>query len=125
MQNIEIIIRGVQARMSLRPQRRTKNNKVLRYARMDDIHRAHRPAGVVEDPFARVGVERDELVVVVLGGGDVGCLGVFGCEVLDDVVDYAREVLSVCLDCVVRDGVDEGRVEDVELVLWCEQEKAS
>lgn len=58
-------------RMTLCPQRGAKHNQILGDGRMDDEHRAHRPARIVEHPFGRVrdvGVDRPGGV----GDGQVG-----------------------------------------------------
>lgn len=106
-QNIEVVVRGVHARVSLRPERRPKDDQVLSDARVDDVHRAHGAACVVEHPLGRVGVERDSRGGV--GGGEVG----------DDVLDH--EVYIVRLRGGgyggFRDLVNGRRIEDVPSVL--------
>ena len=76
-QNIKIIISSMQPRMSLRAQRRPKNNKILRNARVDDVHRTHRSTRIVEHPFGRVWIEPD--LGVWVREGEVG----------EDVLDHA------------------------------------
>ena len=126
LQNMEIIITGVQARMSLRAERRPKDNKVLRQARMDDIHRAHRAARVAEDPLVRARIQGDTLAVAAPRGGGDGAeeregrgrgLWVLGREVREDVVDHGARVVPVRGHAGLGDGVDEFGVEDVELFL--------
>jgi len=65
----------MQPRMPLRAQRRPKYNEVLRDARVNDVHCTHRPARIVEHPFAGIGVDGD------LSGGV--CQGEVGDNVLD------------------------------------------
>lgn len=106
-QDIEVIVRGVQPRMSLRAEGSTEDDEILGDAGVDDIHRTHGAPGVVEHPFGGVGVQSD------LGGG------VGGGEVLDDVVRHERGVVGFG---GVGDGglgqlVKVGRVKDVPPVL--------
>ena len=56
-QDIEIVISGVQPRVSLRPQRRAKDDQVFGDTCVDNVHGAHCAAGVVEYPFFLVGVD--------------------------------------------------------------------
>ena len=81
-EDIEIIIGGVQPRVPLRTEWRSKDNEVLGNAGMDDIHGTHGAAGIVEHPLVLVSVE------TYVGGR------VRGREVCDDVVDHARWVVG-------------------------------
>ena len=56
-QDVEIIISGVQPRVSLRPQRRAKDDQVFGDACVDDVHGAHGAASIVEYPFLFVRVD--------------------------------------------------------------------
>ena len=57
-EDVEVIVCGVKARVTLRAERRPEDDEVLRDARVHDVHRAHRPARVVKDPLRAVGVDR-------------------------------------------------------------------
>ena len=50
-EDVEVVVRGVEARVALGAERRAKDDEVLGDARVDDVHRAHRAAGVVEHPL--------------------------------------------------------------------------
>ena len=65
--NVEVVIGGMKARVALRAERRAKDDEVLGDARVDDVHRAHRAAGIVEHPLGAVRVER--YACVGIGGG--------------------------------------------------------
>ncbi len=66
-QNVKIVISGMQPRVSLCAQRRAEYDEVLSDARVDDVHRAHRTAGVAEDPFVLARVEGNERGGIVRG----------------------------------------------------------
>lgn len=68
---------------------------------VDDIHRTHSTAGVVEHPL---------LMLVQVGGSDLFL------ELGDDVVDDGAGVITVGLDGALGDIVQMLMVEDVELV---------
>lgn len=104
---MEIIIGGVTASVALCAQGCAEYNEVLGYGSVDDVHGAHCPAGIVEDPLA---FERRDLLRVFLlfGEGEVGAgVGVVGewvrCDVgavgflkaSDDVVGYAGGGIGV------------------------------
>jgi hypothetical protein len=76
-EDMEVVVGGVKARVALRTERRAEDDKVLGDARVDDVHRAHRAAGIVEHPFGAVRV--DGYARVGIGGGEIG----------DDVRDQA------------------------------------
>lgn len=68
-EDMEVVVGGVKARVALRTERRAKDDEVLGDARVDDVHRAHRAAGIVEHPFGAVRVDRYARVGVGIGGG--------------------------------------------------------
>ena len=76
-EDMEIVVGGMKARVALRTEWRAKDDEVLGDARVDDVHRAHRAAGIVEDPFGAVRVER--YARVGIGAGEIG----------EDVRDHA------------------------------------
>lgn len=69
-EDMEVVISRVKARVALGTEWRAKDDEVLSDARVDDVHRAHRAACIVEHPFGAVRVERYARVGV--GGGEVG-----------------------------------------------------
>lgn len=81
-EDVEVVVGGVEARVTLGAERRAKDDEVLGDARVDDVHGAHRAAGVVEDPLRAVRVER--YVRARVGRGEVG----------EDVRDHARGVVG-------------------------------
>lgn len=78
-EDMKVVVGGVKARVALRTERRAKDDEVLGDARVDDVHRAHRAAGIVKDPFGAVRVDRYARVGVGVGGGKIG----------EDVRDHA------------------------------------
>lgn len=107
-QNVKVVVGGMQPRVPLRPEWCSEDDQVLGDARVDDIHRAHCAAGVVEHPFGRVRVERDLRRWV--GSG----------EVCDDVGYHARSVVWRGCNGCLRKFVDRGWVEDIPSVLLLE-----
>ena len=109
-QNIEIVVRGVQSRMTFRSQWCAEDDQVLGDARVDDVHGTHSAARVAEHPFLLVWVKPDLSRWVRCG------------QVGDDVVDHGIGVRWV------RSGRDSGLrklvkrlgVEDIPLIL-CSQ----
>jgi hypothetical protein len=67
---------------------------------MDDVHRAHGTAGVIEDPF---------LVLV-----DVARQADLAAQLVDNVPDDGARVVAVRLDAAFRDVVELVQLEDVE-----------
>lgn len=67
---------------------------------MDDVHGAHRTAGVVEEPLL-LGVDVARVLLVELG---------------DDVVDYRRHVAAMGLDGARLQVAQVLQIENVELV---------
>jgi len=99
-EDVEVVVGGVEARVALGAEGRAKDDEVLGDARVDDVHRAHRAARVVEDPFGAVRVDREARAWV--GRGEIG----------DDVGDHARRVVgrhgeSGQLELVEMDGIKE------------------
>jgi hypothetical protein len=94
-EDVEVVVGRVEARVALRAERRAKDDEVLGDARVDDVHRAHRAAGVVEDPFGAVRVER--YARARIAGG----------EIAQDVRDHAG--------CVVGRGGERGELQLVEM----------
>ena len=66
-EDMEVVVGGVKARVALRTEWGAKDDEVLGDARVDDVHRAHRAAGIVEHPFGAVRVDRYPRVGI--GGG--------------------------------------------------------
>ena len=106
-QDIEVIIRGMNATVSFSTDRSTEDDQVLGNTGMDDVHGTHSTASVVEHPFLGVGVESDD-------AGGVG----FG-EVGDDVVNHVICVIgSWCGgDGFLGEFVEVFRSEDIPPVL--------
>ena len=104
-ENVEVVVRGVHARVALGTDGRAEDDEVLGDARVDDVHRAHRAPSVVEHPLRGVGVEGDD-------GGRV-----FRGEVGDDVGDNSVNVIWVCLDRILGEGVEGLGIEDIPAVL--------
>ena len=50
-EDVEVVVGGVETRVALGAERRAKDDEVLGDARVDDVHRAHRAAGIAEHPF--------------------------------------------------------------------------
>lgn len=69
-EDMEVVVGGVKARVTLRTEWRAKDDEVLCDARVDDVHRAHRAAGIVEHPFGAVRVDR--YARVGIGGSKIG-----------------------------------------------------
>ena len=104
-EDVEIIIGGVQARVTLGAKGRAEDDEVLGDAGVDDVHRAHRAACVAEHPFGAVGV--DGQAGAWVSGGEIG----------EDVRDHARCVIwgrsnGGELELVEMDGI-----EDIPLIL--------
>ena len=83
-EDMEVVVGGVEARVALCAERRTKDDKVLGDARVDDEHRTHRATSVVEHPFRAVRVDR--YVRGRIGGGEIG----------EDVRDHTRCAVGRC-----------------------------
>ena len=83
-EDVEVVVGGVEAPVSLRIERRAKDNQVLRDARVDHVHRPHRAARVVEHLFRAVRVDRDARAWVRRG------------QIGDDVRDHTRCVVGRC-----------------------------
>jgi hypothetical protein len=94
-EDMKVVVGGVKARVSLRTEWRAKDDEVLCDARVDDVHRAHRAAGIVEHPFGAVRVDR--YARVGIGGGKIG----------EDVRDHAW--------CVVGRRGERGELQLVEM----------
>ena len=62
-EDVEVLVGGVEAQVSLCTERRAKDDRVLRDAR---VRRANRAARVVEDPFRAVRVDRDARACVAV-----------------------------------------------------------
>jgi hypothetical protein len=54
-QDVEIVVRGMTARMPFRSQRCAEDDEVFCYGGVEDVHGAHCSTGVVEEPFRLVG----------------------------------------------------------------------
>lgn len=104
-EDVEVVVGGVEARVSLRTERRAEDDEVLRDARVDHVHRAHRAARVAEDPFGAVRVERDARARI--GRGEIG----------DDVRDHARCVVGRCGERGQLELVQMDRIKDVPSIL--------
>ena len=94
--------------MPLRTKRSAEDEDILGDARVDNVHRAHRAARVVERPLLRVGVQPDV-------GGSVG-----RSEVCDDVLRHERGVVRGWCggDGGLRELVQALGVKDVPPVLY-------
>lgn len=105
--DVEIIISSMQPRMSLRAERRPKDNEVLSDARVDDVHPAHRAACVAEDPFGRVGVDGDDGRRVRVA------------EIRADVLYHEMDIIRFgrSCDCGARELVQALGREDIPPVL--------
>lgn len=51
LEDMEVVVGGMEAGMSLGSKGGAKNDQILGDGRMDDIHGAHRTSGVVEHPL--------------------------------------------------------------------------
>lgn len=117
-QDVEVVVGGVQARVPLRAQRRPEDDEVLGDRRVDDVHRTHRAAGVVEDPLVLARVERDHFScggVLRVGRGKVG----------DDVGDHGARVVAVRGHRCLRELVEGFGVENIPLMLHTFRETSS
>ena len=104
-EDVEVVVGGVHAGVALRAHGGAEDDEVLGDARVDDVHRAHRAAGVAQHPLGGVGVQGDR-------GGRV-----FGGEVGDDVGDYGVDVIWMGGDGRLREFVQIAGVEDIPPVL--------
>jgi len=104
-EDVEVVVGGVEAGVSLRTQRRAKDDQVLRDARVDHVHRPHRAPRVVEHPFRAVRVDRDARAWV--GRGQIG----------DDVRDHARCVVGRCAERRQLELVQMDRIKDIPSIL--------
>ena len=103
--DVEVVVRGVHAGVTLSTERCPEDDEVLGDARVDDVHRTHGAAGIAEHPLGGVGVEGED-------GGRV-----LGSEVGYDVGDDSVDVVWVRLDRVLRESVESFRSEDIPAVL--------
>ena len=101
-EDVEVLMGGVEAQVSLRTERRAKDDQVLRDAR---VRRAHRAAHVVEDPFRAVRVDRDARACVRRG------------QIGDDVRDHARCVVGRCGERGRLELVQMDRIKDIPSIL--------
>lgn len=108
-EDMEVVVGGVKARVALRAERRTKDDEVLGDARVDDVHRAHRAAGIVEHPFGAVRVDR------------YACVGVGGGQIGEDVRDHAGCVVGGRGESGELQLVEMDRVENVPSILAVEK----
>lgn len=106
-QNVEIVVRRVDPRVPLRAERGAKDDEVFSDAGVDNIHRAHCAACVIEDPLGLVWVYAHD------GRGR----GVGLCQVRDDVGYDSRCVVGRGGDGGVGELVEEDGVKDVPPVL--------
>ena len=79
-ENMEVIIRGVNASVSLGSKWCTEDNKVFCDARMDDVHRAHGTSSIVKHPFL-VGIKAYVVIRVRFS------------EIRDDMRDHASGIV--------------------------------
>lgn len=82
-QNVEIVIGGVNASMTLSAEGGPEDDEVLRDACVDDIHGAHGAPSVAENPFGRVDVESNLVGWVRLR------------QVFDNVLHHRRSIIRV------------------------------
>ena len=106
-EDVEVVVGGVEARVALRSERRAKDDEVLRDARVDHVHRAHRAPGVVEDPFGAVRVERHAARAARVGRGEIG----------EDVRDHAGRVVGRRGEGGQLQLVQVDRIKDVPSIL--------
>ena len=104
-EDVEVVIGGVHTSVAFGTERRAEDDEVLRNACVDDVHRTHRAASVADDPLGRVFVQSDDGGWVLRG------------EVGDNVGDDSVNVVRVCLDRVLGEGVEGLGIEDVPAVL--------
>jgi hypothetical protein len=130
LEDVEVVVRRVPARVSLGAQRRAEHDQVLGHARVQDVHAAHGAAGVVEDPLGR---ERRDLLRRALlrrerrEGRRRGRVRgewvrrhvrrVRAPQARGDVVHDAGGRVGVQLDGLAHEGVHVARREDVESLL--------
>lgn len=79
-ENMEIIVRGVNASVSFGSKWCTEDNKVFCDARVDDVHRAHGASSIIEYPVL-MGIKAYFIVRVCF------------CEIRDDMRDHAGGVV--------------------------------
>lgn len=113
-QDVEIVVGGVQAAMTLGSERRSEEDEVLGDAGVDDVHGAHGTPGVIEHPFRRdfvrgcrgnaVNVEPDSRV-----RGD----GVGRGEVGEDVGHHRVCVIRIKRDRLFCNGMQFNGVKDI------------
>lgn len=94
--------------MALSPKWRSENDQILGDACMDNVHRAHRTAGVVEDPFLFARVEYNALF-----RGRKLCR-----EVGDNVRDNGAGVVAMFVNSRTRKGVEFCRFENIPPMLF-------
>ena len=104
-EDVEVVIGGVHTSVAFGTERRAEDDEVLRNACVDDVHRTHRAASVADDPLGRVCVQSDDGGWVLRG------------EVGDNVGDDSVNVVRVCLDRVLGEGVEGLGIEDIPAVL--------
>jgi hypothetical protein len=106
---VEIVVGSVPARVSLCAERGAKDDEVLGYRRVDDVHRAHSAASVVEDPFF----------------GLADCmLGMLLPQSVDDLVDDCSRVVGIVGEGAQGQLVELGGIKDVpSLLVECKEEQ--
>jgi len=104
-EDVEVVVGGVEVRVSLRIERRAKDDQVPRNARVDHVHRPHRAARVVEHLFRAVRVDRDARAWVRRG------------RIGDDVRDHARRVVGRCGERQQLELVQIDRIKDLPSIL--------
>jgi hypothetical protein len=102
LEDVEIIVGGVSARVTLCAERSAKDDEVLGYRGVDDVHRAHGAAGVVEDPL--------------FGLAD-RMLGVRLPQSVDDLVDDCSCVVGIVGEGAQGQLVQLGGIKDVPSLL--------
>jgi hypothetical protein len=105
-EDVEVVVCGMEARVTLRAERRPKDDEVLRDARVHDVHRAHRPTRIVENPLRAVGVDRHASRARVRRG-----------EIRDDVRDHPRRIVGRCGQRGKLKLVQMDRIKDVPSIL--------
>ena len=116
LEDMEVIVRCVAARVTFGTQRRAENDQILRDTRVDEVHAPHGAAGVVEDPFVLVrrnaGLDRG--FVGERARGDV-LRAVGRTQRGDDVVDCGGCAVGVLRQSFLEENVHVFWVEDVEV----------
>ena len=100
-ENMKVIVRSVNASVSLGSKWRTEDNKVFCDARVDDVHRAHGTTSIVKDPLAGVRINLNL------------CCWIRGCKVRNNMLDHSRRIIWGGRNGVFREFMKLGGVEHI------------